>query len=219
MAINLNKITLEKTGDSHRINLSKESSEQGKEIVINLNWTQGEKKKGFLSSLFSSNNDIDLDLGCFFELKDGRKSIIDGLQFANGQGGPRDRFTRQGCYVDAPWVWHTGDDRLGGGGETIFVNPKGLKELKRITIYCFIYEGVARWTETNAVATIKVPGNPDIVVEMGSQNSSQTFCSLAEIVFNDENSMTVRKTMTFHKGHKECDNAYNWGMKWTVGSK
>ena len=217
MAINLNKITLEKSGDSHKINLSKEV-ESGKEIQINLNWSQGEKK-GFLASIFGGNSAVDLDLGCFYELKNGAKSVIDGLQFSKGQGGPRNRQTRQGCFVDAPWIWHTGDDLSGGAGETIFVNPKGLHNLKRISIYCFIYEGVAKWAETNGVATIKVPNNPEIVVEMGKQSSSKKFCSLADIVFNDDNTMTVRKTMSFHNGHDDCDKAYGWGMNWAPGAK
>ncbi|NDW10521.1 stress protein [Dysgonomonas sp. 520] len=221
MAIDLNKITLEKQGDSHKIDLTKGDSDLSKEIVINLNWTQDTKeKKGFFSKLFSGNSEVDLDLGCFYELNDGQKSVIDGLQFARGQGGPKNRLTRQGYYTGAPWIWHTGDDRAGTGqGENILVNPQGMKDLKRIVVYCFIYEGVAKWDQTNAVATIKVSGNPDIVIEMGKQYSSQKFCALAEILFDQGNSLTVRKLVSFHNGHGDCDKAYSWGMKWSAGSK
>jgi tellurite resistance protein TerA len=219
MAINLNKVTLEKQGDSHKIDLSK-GNKSNKEIVINLNWSQETQKKGFLSGLFGGSQGIDLDLGCFYELNDGQKSVIDGIQFAHGQGGPKDRLTKQGKYTGIPWVWHTGDDRSGAGsGENILVNPQGLSELKRIVVYCFIYEGVAKWAETNAVVTIKVPENPEIVVEMGKQYNSQKFCAIAEILFDKNDSITVRKLVTYHNGHGECDKAYNWGMKWTAGSK
>jgi tellurite resistance protein TerA len=77
---------------------------------------------------------------------------------------------------------------------------------------------VAKWAETNAVVTIKVPGNPDVVVEMGKQYSAEKFCAVAEILF-DNNSITVRKLVTFHDGHGGCDKAYNWGMQWRAGSK
>ena len=215
MAINLNKITLEKQGDSHKIDLTKGSDNSAKEIIINLNWTQ---KKGFWASFMSSA--IDLDLGCFYELQNGEKSVIDGIQFAHGQGGPKNISTKQGRYTGSPWIWHTGDDRSGAGdGENILVNPQGLPDLKRIIVYCFIYEGVAKWTESNAVVTVKVSGNPDIVVEMGQQNKSQKFCAIAEILFDQSNSITVRKLVTFHNGHGECDKAYNWGMQWRAGSK
>jgi tellurite resistance protein TerA len=221
MAINLNKITLEKQGDSHRIDLTKKGDNFSKEIIINLNWSQEPEKKGFWNTLFGGDSAIDLDLGCFYELTDGKKSVIDGLQFAHGQGGRKDQATRQGRYTGAPWIWHTGDDRgvATGSGENILVNPQGLLDLKRIVVYCFIYEGAAKWTETNAIVTIKVPDNPDIVVEMGKQYSSQKFCAIAEIVFGSDQSLTVKKLVTFHDSHGDCDKKYNWGMQWTAGSK
>jgi len=94
-----------------------------------------------------------------------------------------------------------------------------LNELKRIIVYAFIYEGVAKWAETNAVVTIKVPNNPDIVVEMGKQYNLNKFCAIAEILFDSKSSLTVKKLVSFHNGHGECDKAYQWGMKWTAGSK
>jgi tellurite resistance protein TerA len=221
MAINLEKITLEKQGDTHTINLTKGGSISSKEIVINLNWSQEAEKKGIFSSLFGGNKAIDLDLGCFYQLSDGQKTVIDGLQFAQNQGGPKDRLTRQGRYTGIPWIWHTGDDRgtAAGSGENILVNPAGINDLKRIIIYTFIYEGAAKWAETNAVVTLKVANNPDIVVEMGKQYSSQKFCAIAEILFDSQSNITVKKLITFHDGHGECDKAYKWGMTWQAGSK
>lgn len=219
MAINLNKITLEKQGDTHKIDLTKGGNSILKEIVINLNWLQ--EKQGVWSKFWSGDKSIDLDLGCWYELRDGSKSCIDGLQFAHGQGGSKNQLTRQGCYAQKPWIWHSGDDRSGSAseGENMLINPQGVTDLKRITVYCFIYEGVAKWADTDAIVTIKVPNNPDVVVEMGKQYSSQTFCAIAEIIFGIDNSMTVRKLVTFHNGHSDCDKAYNWGMQWKAGSK
>ncbi len=209
--INLTKITLAKKGDAQKIDLTKGD----KEIVINLNWNQ--KKK-----LFSFKGAIDLDLGCFLEMRDGGKMCIDGVQFARGRGGPRDRLTRQGCYTEAPWVWHMGDDRSGGQmatGENILVNPKGFSELRRMTVYAFIYEGAARWAETDAVVTVKVPGSPDVEVRMGEQVSRQMFCVIAELSFEGDRSVTVTKELSFHGHHGEADKACGWGMQWGPGGK
>jgi tellurite resistance protein TerA len=82
-----------------------------------------------------------------------------------------------------------------------------------------IYEGVARWSETNAVVTIKAPDNPDIVVEMGKQTDTRTFCAIADIVFDDNRGMTIKKLVSFHSGHEDCDRAYGWGMQYSAGSK
>ena len=228
MSINLNKIVLEKSGDAKRINLAKDSSGKALsgEITINLNWSQEKveaKNTGFLGSLknmFSGSSAIDLDLGCFYELRNGKKMVIDGIQFAHGKGGTRSQSSNQGRYTGEPWIWHSGDDRSGGGnGENILLNPLGISELKRMTIYCFIYQGVANWSQTNAIASIKVPGNPDIDVEMGKQTSTKMMCALAEIDFDGSEGITVKKLMSFHNGHSDCDTTYNWGMRWTAGSK
>lgn len=157
-------IILEKGGDTHRINLEKPSGRPlTGEIVINLDWNKG----GFFKNLFG--NAVDLDLGCFYEMRDGKKMLIDGLQFSHGRGGDRHHVTRQGCYDHAPYIWHQGDDRGGGAssGEIILVNPNGVSQIKRIIVYTFIYEGVAKWSETNAVVKVKIPGSDDVIVKMG----------------------------------------------------
>lgn len=215
--VSLSKVVLEKTGDSYRVDLSKSSDQN---IIINLNWTQ-QKNKGLLANLFNKNQDIDLDLGCFYELRNGQASLIDGLQFSHNRGGARNQVTRQGCYTQQPWIWHCGDDRgnHSSSGENILVNPNGIHDIKRMTIYCFIYDGIARWGESDAVVTVKVPNQPEIVVEMGRQTNPKNFCAIAEIEFTESLQMTVRKAITFHTGHKDCDEYYNWGFDYTAGSK
>ena len=66
-------IILEKSGDTHRINLEKPTAGKTSagEIVINLDWSKG----GIFKSLFG--NAIDLDLGCYYELRNGKKMLID----------------------------------------------------------------------------------------------------------------------------------------------
>lgn len=209
-------IILEKGGDSHRINLEKPSGKPlTGEIIINLDWNKG----GFFKNLFG--NAVDLDLGCFYELRDGKKMLIDGLQFSHGRGGNRHHQTRQGCYDNAPYIWHQGDDRGGGSssGETILVNPNGVSQIKRIIVYTFIYEGVAKWSETNAVVTVKVPGCDDVVVEMGQKYSNKKFCAIAQLDFGTDSSITVKKLVTFHNSHSDCDRVYGWGFNYSPGSK
>lgn len=208
-------IRLEKSGDQHRINLEKRSSSFQGEIKINLDWTKG----GLLKKIFGS--EVDLDLGCFYELRNGKKQLIDGLQFAHNQGGPRNKQTRQGCYDLEPYIWHKGDDRGGSSesGETILVNSNHINDIKRIIVYTFIYEGAAKWAETNAVVKVSVPGNDDIIVEMGKQTDSRRFCAIAELNFGGDNTITVRKLVTFHNGHEDCDKVYGWGFSYRDGTK
>ena len=208
-------IELKKGGDTHRIDLTKHTgSNLNGEITINLDWSDG---KSGVFGIFK--NAIDLDLGCFYEMRDGSKMLIDGIQFSHGRGGTRDQQTRQGCYTKSPYIWHYGDVRSGGSGETISVNPVGVNEIKRIIVYTFIYDGVARWSETDAVVKVTVPGVETVEVKMGQQNSDKKFCAIAQLDFNGDNSITVKKLVTFHNGHADCDKTYGWGFSYSPGSK
>ena len=205
------KVTLGAKGDSHTVQIKKKGASD--KILINLNWS----------------SPADLDLGCFYELTDGRKSVIDGLQFSKGRGGPQDVVTRQGCYTQPPWIWHMGDDQTGSqmsDGEYILINPKGYSEIKRMTIYAFIYEGVS-WLDTKPTVTVNVPGSPEIVVKLGGENNSARFCAIAGLEFEASGglmssmigrggaSVKVTKLISFHQGqHVDCDKTYNWGINW-----
>ncbi|HAP79624.1 MAG TPA: tellurium resistance protein, partial [Ruminococcus sp.] len=67
--VRLKKVELKK---GQKVNLVKSGNTLG-EILINLNWSQPKK------SFFSAVRAIDLDLGCLYEMKDGRKGSIQAL--------------------------------------------------------------------------------------------------------------------------------------------
>ena len=181
------------------------------EISINLNWNQHPKNKksgGFLSSLFGGSDGIDLDLGCLYELSDGDIGCVQAL--GNDFGSLARR----------PWIALDGDDRTGAsaGGETLRVNGSKVREIRRILIYTFIYEGVANWQEADGVVTVRCPGSPDIVVRMDEYGSSQGMCAIAMLESHD-GTMSVEKLVRFFRGHESLDRAYHWGLRWEAGSK
>ena len=205
------KVTLESKGDSYDL---KPKITQGA-LLINLNWNktfQVPKKKGFFSKLSVGKvKEIDLDLGCLFEMQDNSKACIQPLN----QG-----FLKQGAFDQPPFIFHLGDDRTGSWseGENIKINMSHLDKLRRVLIFTFIYEGVPNWTSTDAIVTIKVPGQPVLEIPMGSQADSRGFCAIAMIDF-ESNHVKVTKLVTFHNGHSDCDHAYSWGLQWVAGSK
>lgn len=201
MAINLQK--------GQKVSLEKKSSSGLGEILVNLNWNARVESKGFLASLLGGNQNIDLDLGCLYELKDGRKGAVQAL------GNAFDSLT------NAPYISLDGDDRTGAvaAGENLRINGNKLSEFKRILVYTFIYEGVANWQQADAVVTIKYPGAEDIVVKMDSYNSSNKMCGLVLLENQNDNTFSVEKIVQFYQGHQALDRAFNWGMRWTVGRK
>lgn len=146
--------------------------------------------------------------------------VIDGIEFAKGTGGPRHKRTNQGCYTEAPWIWHSGDDRSGASsdGENVLINPDGFPYIQRILVYAYIYEGVARWHETNAVVTVRAPTGDEVSVDMGAQSDKKKTCAIAGIQFSG-GEMSVHRLVSFHDGKKEMDDHYKFGFRWGYGSK
>lgn len=208
-------VELKKSGE--KISLQKKGGAALGEIVINLNWNTGnppdqQQKKGFFSSLkgaVSGNKNIDLDLGCLFELKDGTKGVVQALGNAFGS------------LNSPPYIALDGDDRTGAsaGGENLRINGAMVAEIKRILVYTFIYEGVANWQQVDGVVTVKCPGNDDIIVKMDEYGSNLGLCAIALLENPYGQTLSVEKVVRFFKSQSEADAAYNWGMRWRAGSK
>lgn len=199
--ISLSKISLKKRGDV--INLQKGSGSLG-EIVVNLNWTQ-KKSTGF----FGRSNSVDLDIGCLFELKNGMKGSVQALGNSFGD------FTR------APYVSLDGDDRTGSitTGENLRINGNKLTDFKRVVVYAHIYEGATNWAEAAGVVTIKQTGGPEIEVRMDEHNNRMGMCAIAMIENVNDETFSIKRLVQYFSGHKQLDEAYDWGLKWVQGSK
>lgn len=201
MAINLQK--------GQKVSLEKKSAGGLGEILVNLNWNSRPLKQGFFAGLLGGNQGIDLDLGCLYELKDGRKGAVQALGNSFGS------------LNQAPFISLDGDDRTGAAaaGENLRINGNKIAEIKRILVYTFIYEGVANWQQADAVVTIKYPGAEDLIVKMDTYNSSNIMCGLALFENQNDQTFSVEKLVQFYRGHEDLDRAHHWGMKWKAGRK
>ena len=104
------------------------------------------------------------------------------------------------------------------GGEWIYINGREWKNIKQILIYAFIYEGVPSWDKTDGVVTIHVPDQPPIETRLTEGNNGRGMCAIARLV-NEQGAIKVERINQFFKGHKDMDNAFGWGFRWTAGSK
>ncbi|MBB3104229.1 TerD family protein [Azomonas macrocytogenes] len=204
--INLNKITLDKSRSS--ISLEKTGSDFG-EIRINLNWNQGNASGGGgLFASFKKSNAIDLDVGCLFELQNGRKGAVQALGKSFG------------AFDQEPYIQLKGDDRTGAvsDGEWLHINGRHWQKIRRVLVFAFIYRGVPNWSATDGVVTLYVPGQPPIEVRVSEEGGSKGMCAIA-LLENDNGAVKVSRRVDFFNGHREVDEAYRWGMRWTAGSK
>jgi tellurite resistance protein TerA len=195
--ISLQKITLEK---SKSISLAKKGASFG-EIELNLNWNQG--KRGFFGG-----GSVDLDLGCMFEFHDGFKGCIQALgrQFGN--------------YDQEPFIQLSGDDRTGSvtGGETIRVNGRYFDKIKRLGVFALIYDGVPDWQKTDAVATLRLPDNPEVIVQMSEHGSRLPLCGLA-LIDNDNGQLKLTNWMRMYRDQKEYADDIGIFLRWAAGRK
>lgn len=193
-----------------KVNLDKRHGHSLGEILINLNWNQNTSSgQGLFGSLFGGCSGIDLDLGCLFELKNGKKGCVQALGNSFGS------------LQNEPYISLDGDDRTGAnsGGENLRVNGNMASQIKRILVYTFIYEGAANWQQARGVVTVRSPGSQDIIVRMDEYNTSDKMCAIALIENVNGDNFSVEKLVRFFSGHEQMDRAYGWGMRWVAGRK
>jgi tellurite resistance protein TerA len=227
--ISLSKVTLEKRGD--KVSLDKRGSAGFGRIHVNLNWNRSgmgaapppaPEKTGLLGRLSGvmggamgrrGSGGIDLDLGCMFELADGRKGLVQALGNAWGE------------YDRAPFMKLDADDRTGAStnGENLWINGDQFAQIRRAVIFSFIYEGVPNWAATDGVVTIAVPNQAPIEVRLDG-GGSQMMCAIAMIENQGGQLQVTKMTEYFEQqgktsAHELMDRRFNFGLRWKTGSK
>ena len=201
MAVNMNKVTLDKSRPS--VSLTKRGEVQGN-MRVNLNWAQA-SSGGF----FKRNKGIDLDLAAMYELADGTKGIVQALGNSFGD------------LNQAPFIFLDGDDRSGtnSGGENLFINLGQVNAFRRILIFAYIYEGAPNWSAANGLVTLVPTSGPQVEVALDSADDRAISCAVAMLT-NVNGEMQVSREVRYIQGaQRAVDEAYGFGMRWTAGRK
>ena len=192
-----------------KVSLDKKIASKG-EIIINLNWKHAASTSGLFSiRKVDKSKSIDLDIGCLYELSDGKRGSIQALG------------NKFGSLNNAPYISLDKDDRTGDApeGENLRVNTAKISQIRRILVYTFIYEGVNNWQEADGVITIKCPGTPEVIIKLDEYDTNKIMCALAMLENVNNETFSVEKIIRFFDGHISLDNAFNWGLKWVHGTK
>jgi tellurite resistance protein TerA len=202
--VNLTKVSLTKSAP--KVSLTKAGESQGI-MRVNLNWTSRVKKTGFFRS--SKPSDVDLDLGCLYELADGKKSVIQALG------------KRFGSRRESPFIELDGDDRSGDsdGGENLFINLERPDRFKRILIFAMIYEGAANFAAVDGVVTMFPTSGPQVEVRLDSPDGDSRTCAIALLTYTSSGLTVQREDRYINGAQRQLDEAYNWGMNWKAGQK
>ena len=199
MAINLSK-----TGDQHKIDLTKKRITEI-QVHANLNWNQ-KPSGGFLSGFFGNNSAPDLDLGCMLEMTDGQKGVIQPL------GG------YLGSKQDYPYIYLDKDDRTGAAsdGENMYILKPEL--VKRVMFFAFIYEGASNFQSVGGHMNFNITNGETISLQLNNPDNSSRFCAAA-LFLNINGELVIRKEERYFAGHSDADGYYNFGFEWVAGSK
>lgn len=200
-------IKLEKTGDSHRIDLRKHESAKSVSVHVNLNWEKlTNNKGGFLEKIFGNNSAPDLDLGCMYEMTSGEKGVIQPL------GG------NFGSKTTSPYIYLDKDDRSGAAsdGENMYILRPDL--VKRVLFFGFIYEGAKDFKSVRGRILFKVSNGEEVYLELNNPDSDRSFCVAALVNIIDSQVVIVKEEKYF-KDHEEADNVYKFGFNWVSATK
>ncbi|MGW2224962.1 TerD family protein [Streptomyces formicae] len=151
---------------------------------------------------------VDLDLGCLYELTDGQKGVVQPLgHFFGSLNSP-------------PYVKGSGDDRFGSGsGETLYVNLDHRESIKRLLVFVYIYDQTPAFDRTHAKVTLYPSNGPRIEIDLDERQPQARSCAVVSIE-NVKGELVVRREVKFVYGFQaELDRLYGWGLQWGRGYK
>jgi uncharacterized protein involved in tellurium resistance len=151
---------------------------------------------------------VDLDLGCLYELTDGSKGVVQPL------GG------FFGSINEPPYVKLSGDDRFGSpSGETIYVNLDHRESIKRLLFFAYIYDQTPAFDRTHAHVTLYPSNGPRVEIELDERAPQARSCAMFSME-NIKGELIVRREVKFVYGFQaELDRLYGWGLQWGRGYK
>jgi len=181
-------------------------------ITVAASWhAQTSEPTSFLGKLLGkkAKQNIDLDLGCLYELQDGHRGAVQ--PFGN----------LMGHYNEMPYLSLSGDETTGdapGDDEWITINGAMWPKIKRLLFYVYIYDGASNWSEFRPQIQVRIPDEKPLVVTIGSPNDHMDICAIAGLE-NVRNGIRLTNYTEYFPGQAEMDRAFGFGIEWAEGSK
>lgn len=199
----------------------------GGSLRVNLSWQMrtsefGDRREPIFQRPFSLNLfkpqliqaqgpamvNVDLDLACMYELKNGTKGVVQ----------PLGDFL--GSFNEAPYIQLSGDDRFGSAsGETMQINMDKRDEFRRLLLFVYIYDGTPAFDRTHAVVTLFPSSGPSIEIPLNERAPQARSCAVV-LIENRKGELFVRREVRYVYGFQsELDRLYGWGLNWGRGYK
>ena len=73
-------------------------------------------------------------------------------------------------------------------------------------------------SKADAVVSLKVPGQPELITRLDSHSDRHTMCAVA-LLENASGAIQVTKLVDYFPSHVEMDQQFGFGFRWSQGSK
>ncbi|MGW0391843.1 TerD family protein [Streptomyces sp. NPDC003042] len=211
--VRLSKITLTKAAPT--VSLTKQGATSGA-MRVNLSWSAPKPPRGWMKKGKDAVRleDVDLDLSCLWELRNGATGIVHPI---NNQFGSFDQ---------PPYIRLDQDDRTGASeaGENLMINLDHAAEIKRILVFVAIYAGASSFAGLHGVATLYPPSGPPIEMRLDECTVPSPVAAIA-MIENEGGELIVRREAKYLllppgiSKQEAVDIEYGWGMTWHAASK
>lgn len=209
---------LSRPGETAIVNPSKEGI---KDFEIGVAWdnitpSKPTKKVGFLDKIMGkgvpsapSSDGVDLDVGCLYELQNGKRGAIQAFGDMYGN------------LESEPFIFLNGDERTGdaeGEDELVKVNGRQWDKIKRIVIYVYIYKGADNWDTVQPQIQVRVPEEKPMIVSLKARKQELALCAVAGLE-NIRGGIKMTNFLEYFPGHAAMDRAFGFGLEWEDGQK
>lgn len=181
----------------------------------NVTPSKSQKKSGFFDRILRMGkasvtpSGVDLDVGCLYELKNGKRGAIQAFG------------DMYGSLTEEPYMFLSGDERTGdaeGEDELITVNGAHWNDIKRIIIYLYIYGGASSWEVVKPQIQVRVPSEKPMIVTLNARREELALCAVASLE-NVRGGIRMTNHMEYYPGHAAMDRAFGFGLEWDDGHK
>ncbi len=182
------------------------------DIVIGAAWDNTRlKRAGFLQKimLLAGRKGVDIDLGCLYELADGRRGAVQA--FGN----------LSGSYEASPFIFLPRDEQTGaraGFDENLRINGAHWNQIKRVLVYVYIYGGAPHWESVRPQIHVTVPGEDPLIVTPAVSREELPICAVASLE-NVSGAIKLANHSEYFHGHAGMDRAFGFGLEWDDGEK
>lgn len=149
---------------------------------------------------------IDLDLGCFYELTDGARGIV------QAKGNQR------GSFSHPPYITHGADDKYGSAsGENLFVNLDYISQIRRILVFVYRYPlitGVSHaLNPARGAVTVYPSTGGQSEIELAFVEPDARICAVLLMGHSPEGRLLAYRELRYFGGyHEDLNSSYNWEL-------